>query len=100
LSEPGLRLRSQGWRYGDVKFRTVGLNGVQFGSTFSDTDWGWAAGGGLEWAFSGPWSVKFEYMHYDFGSDTAPAGVLGAGPARVGLTLDTVKAGVNYRFSM
>lgn len=89
-----------GAAYGDVKFRTVGLNGLQFGSTFGDTDWGWAAGGGLEWAFSGPWSVKFEYMHYDFGTDTAAAGVLGAGPARVGLTLDTVKAGVNYRFSM
>jgi outer membrane immunogenic protein len=90
-----------GGAYGDVKFRTVNIaNGAQFGSTFSDANWGWSAGGGLEWAFAGPWSAKFEYMHYDFGRDTAAAGVLGAGTARVGLTIDTVKAGVNYRFSM
>ena len=32
-----------------------------------DTRTGFTAGGGVDWAFSGPWSVNVEYDYYQFG---------------------------------
>jgi outer membrane immunogenic protein len=43
---------------------------VQFPSSASATMTGWAAGGGLEYAFLGNWSAKFEGMFYDLGTIT------------------------------
>jgi outer membrane immunogenic protein len=88
-----------GAAYADVNWTAVtNPGGVLFGTGFNGTDWGWAAGAGVEWAFAPKWSVKFEYMHYDFGRETAPPGAVGGGAARLGLSIDTAKAGVNYRF--
>jgi outer membrane immunogenic protein len=36
------------------------------GGSESKTSWGWAAGGGLEYAI-GHWLVRAEYLHYDLG---------------------------------
>jgi outer membrane immunogenic protein len=36
------------------------------GGSESKTQWGWAAGGGLEYAI-GHWLVRAEYLHYDLG---------------------------------
>jgi outer membrane immunogenic protein len=38
--------------------------------THSDTLWGWTAGAGLERRISADWSVRLEYQHFDFGTDT------------------------------
>ena len=66
---------------------------------YSNDRWGYAAGAGIEWGFAPNWSAKVEYMHYGFDTDRAPAASLGAGTAALKLDIDTVKAGVNYRFN-
>jgi outer membrane immunogenic protein len=43
----------------------VGNSGV------SNTQLGWAAGGGVEWMFASSWSAKAEYLYYDLGSTNA-----------------------------
>ncbi len=53
---------------------------------------GWVAGVGAEYAFRNNWSAKIEYNHFGFGSDS---GIFFTGNS---VTVDTVKAGVNYRF--
>jgi len=53
---------------------------------------GWMVGVGTEYAFRNNWSAKIEYNHLDFGGD---AGTFITGNS---VTVDTVKAGVNYRF--
>jgi outer membrane immunogenic protein len=69
----------------------------------SNSNVGWALGGGVEYAFSNAWSVKLEYLHVDLGSKTRSVGVIGAATAR-GFDVsgdnkfDVVRAGVNFRF--
>jgi outer membrane immunogenic protein len=60
----------------------------------SESTWlsGWTAGAGIEYAFLPNLSVKIEYLHYGFGSEDflgLPTG---------NLDVDTIKAGINYRF--
>jgi outer membrane immunogenic protein len=63
------------------------------GGAASASDWhnGYALGGGMEYAFTSNVSAKAEYLYTDLASkgDTA---------ARAGLTQNTVRMGVNYRF--
>jgi len=68
----------------------------------SKTLWGWAAGGGIEFA-NGPWSLKVDYLYYDLGKlnysvadPTLPAGVITASHRFSG---SVVRAGLNYRFN-
>jgi outer membrane immunogenic protein len=74
-----------------------------FGSVSdSFTRSGWVIGGGVEWAFWDNWSMKLEYLHYDFGSRNfngvfpvaAPVGFNFDAQTRV----DTIKFGINWRF--
>ena len=65
---------------------------------YSASRWGYAAGAGVEWGFMPNWSAKLEYMHYGFGTSTAPAATLGANSAALGLDVDTLKVGVNWHF--
>jgi outer membrane immunogenic protein len=37
-------------------------------AALSKTLWGWSAGGGVEYAVGGNWSIRAEYLHYDLGS--------------------------------
>ena len=78
-------------------------------ASLSQTKAGWTAGGGVEWAVSGPWSVKLEYLHLDFGSISGSSTNLTAFvppiafPANVfthsvNLRSDVVRVGLNYRF--
>jgi len=66
----------------------------------SETRTGWTVGGGLEWAFAGPWSAKVEFAYYDFGTRsvnlTDP--VFGVTPADIKQRIETVTVGINYRF--
>ncbi len=58
---------------------------------------GWTAGGGAEYKITPSWSLKAEYLHFDFGSETATlTGGAGVFPYKNELTVDTVKFGVNY----
>jgi len=63
---------------------------------------GWVLGVGVEYAFLGNWSAKLEYNYMDMGSKAVTLTTLGGlavTPANVDLTVQTIKAGINYRFN-
>ena len=72
---------------------------------------GWTLGGGVEWLLNPKWSVKIEYLHYDFGTNDSfsntlfctTAGACAAfGTWRTfdkDLTVDRVKLGINYHLT-
>ncbi len=77
----------------------------------SDMLWGWTVGGGIEYALSPAWSVKIEYLHFDFGSTSfrhdGTYNIVGTpwhstlkGDVNMSPTVDSVKLGVNYRLDM
>lgn len=61
---------------------------------------GWVVGAGIEYAITGNWSLKTEYLYVNFDRDTLFATALG--PATLNLDVETdvhiVRAGLNYRF--
>jgi outer membrane immunogenic protein len=73
----------------------------------SSTTTGWALGAGLEYAVDAKWTVRAEYLHLDFGSQTtttanaATAGnLVGASlTSRSSLTADIGRVGVNLKFN-
>jgi outer membrane immunogenic protein len=78
-----------------------GVAPFAFSGNFSDTRIGPTLGGGLEYAFTTNWSVKFEYLHYWFDSSTAPPGTLsGANSTKLTNYVDTAQIGLNYKFSI
>ena len=80
-----------GAAFGDVKMSpNTGVNETK-------TKIGWALGGGVEYAFSGPWSAKIEYLYVDLGKSSCSAASCGIS-TDVGFTSNLVRAGVNYRF--
>ncbi len=81
-----------GLAVGDIKATVPGFAGVD------KTNAGWTAGGGLEFALSGPWTVKAEYLYVDLGK--AGCSVACGLPAgnNVSLTTNVVRGGINYRF--
>jgi len=70
----------------------------------TDTRWGWMAGLGWEYAFTNNWSAKLEYDHLGFGRkrETVQGVFASSGPFDYDIlqTVDLVKAGINYRFSL
>ncbi|ATQ68399.1 MULTISPECIES: outer membrane protein [Methylosinus] len=82
-------------------------------SQFAQTRVGWAAGGGVEWAFRGNWSAKLEYLYYDLGGVRSSGALAfdtnaapGPGSGGVGLVAvesrsrfngHVLRAGLNYR---
>ena len=80
--------------------------------TSSSGGWntGWTAGGGIEWAFAGPWSLKLEYDYIKLSSNSftvpnpSPLGLVAPGvlPGDVFTTgsrnIQTALFGINYRF--
>ena len=80
-------------------FTTGGYAGGNVERTFgatSTSDWhnGYALGGGMEYAITNNVSAKAEYLYTDLSSKTDAASL----PSRAGLTQNTVRMGVNYRF--
>jgi outer membrane immunogenic protein len=76
--------------------------GVCFGDSASTVRVGWTVGGGLEYALSGSWTVKAEYLYYDLGSigrtivePTDPTDFLVTNTHVRG---NIARLGVNYRF--
>jgi outer membrane immunogenic protein len=96
-----------GLAYADVKHagfgRTVDAEdeGAAFGSN-SATKWGYAIGAGLEYALTGNWSVKGEYLYVGL-SDTKYALTDVEDGAAMALVKEhndfsTLRLGLNYRF--
>ena len=67
------------------------------GTSSTDTATGWTIGGGLEYAFLGPWSAKLEYLYADLGTATCGASICGL-ETDIKPKLNIVRAGLNYRF--
>lgn len=79
------------------------LNNTFKGSYYSGADnfsnsqtlWGWTAGGGVEQMFSRGWSLKAEYLHFDFGDKTFNTFSSGY-RLSYAPTADTLTVGLNY----
>jgi outer membrane immunogenic protein len=77
-----------GLAWADSKATLVGVSDSQ-------TNVGWAAGAGIEYAFAPNWTAKIEYMHADYGSDDYHI----LPTTSIDYKTDTVKVGVNYLFN-
>ena len=71
---------------------------------------GWTVGGGVEWLLNPNWSVKLEYLYYDFGLNDNNWNATFCNDGRCNtignwrlfdhdLTVNTVKLGVNYHLT-
>jgi outer membrane immunogenic protein len=67
------------------------------GPSDAQTKTGWTAGGGVEYAFTGPWSAKVEYLYADLGKATCGTASCGA-LTNVTFKTSIVRGGINYRF--
>ena len=90
-----------GLAFANEKFKLV--DPVDGSGSLSKTVTGWTAGVGVEWAFSDNWSLKAEYLHFDFGKNAFAAVTTSSGRGffaqrRVSLTDEVVRIGLNYRF--
>jgi outer membrane immunogenic protein len=101
-----------GFAFGERKFNQsiVQLNFpfVETGAS-SSTKAGWVLGAGLEHALNEEWSLRLQYLHVDFRSESGDsAGVCPApfvadcavytGSHKVDFAIDSVTAGITYRF--
>ena len=75
-----------GAAFGDIKTSISGI-----GSNTEDRA-GWTGGGGVEYAFNGPWSAKLEYLYVDLGRGAPIAG------SDASFHTNLIRAGLNYRF--
>lgn len=78
---------------------------VSCSATGTETDPGWTAGVGLQWAFAEHWSAGIEYDHYGFGNHSVtliasgPLTGTGSAPITVSQNIDVVKFTLDYRFN-
>jgi outer membrane immunogenic protein len=80
-----------GAAFGDVKLQGTGI------TAHSDTQVGWTAGVGIEYAFLNNWTAKLEYLYADLGSVNCPAANCIV-PIEASLQLNIVRGGFNYKF--
>lgn len=65
----------------------------------SNTDWGWALGGGFEWAFADDWTLRAEYLFISLDNGGIFLTPSGAGVLNWhGVDLHTIRAALNFRF--
>jgi outer membrane immunogenic protein len=94
--------------YGYTQNNIAGGGATAVAASDAATQFGWTAGGGLEWGF-GAWSLKGEYLYYDLGSHSLTAacssvigGCTGVAPtvfsARFRDNGSIARVGLNYRF--
>ena len=99
---PVLLYGTGGLGYANTRFSALtvvgGLPALGATGSYTTDRWGFAAGAGIEYGFTPNWSAKLEYMHYGFGTVTAPVGTLDPSPVATRLRVDTVKVGINYRW--
>lgn len=80
-----------GAAFGDIRANAGGFSGT------TQTQFGWTAGGGLEYGFLPGWSAKLEYLYADLGTVECPATSCGT-VIDTTLKLNIVRAGLNYKF--
>jgi outer membrane immunogenic protein len=93
-------------RFDNVNFsRNTANNTILQVTSGNENRSGWTIGGGLEYAFSGNWSVKGEYNFVDFGNERVTRTGLNYGTGEHvtrfrehDTTVQMVKFGINYRF--
>jgi len=78
-----------GAAFGDVKATQAGIGSV------SNTNVGWTAGAGVEWAAISNWTAKIEYLYVDLGNASC-ASCLPV--SNVDFRTHLVRAGLNFRF--
>ena len=95
-----------GWAYFDGEASQVTTK-TGYAPTGTGSFDGWVLGGGIEHKLSANWSIKAEYLHFDFGSENGyQTATIADPPTPVGyrfnnyhdLEVDTVKVGINYFF--
>lgn len=90
-----------GFAYGSVETNATATAGPLVAAFSSkETRTGWTVGGGIEVGLSANWSVKGEYLYVDLGSARNTWNVVGI-PAIYNdshITMNVVRAGLNYRF--
>lgn len=73
-----------------------------YNKTVSETVDGWVYGGGVEAAISKNWSLRAEYLRYEFDEQDYELGSSANGTVLGAKTLehevDVVRVGVNYKF--
>jgi len=73
--------------------------------TSSNTEFGWTAGAGIEYALAQNWTAKVEYLFVDFANGSFGIPAMGgpapfpATTAAISLNENIVRAGVNYKFN-
>lgn len=75
-----------GAAFGSVENSVTGLGSSR------ETKFGYALGGGVEAALSGPWTAKVEYMYVDLGNGPTVGGFDSKFHTNI------IRAGLNYRF--
>ena len=97
-----------GLAWADVDYSVAALDagGNHVNITSNDVEFGYAVGGGAEFAINEAWSVKAEYQFIGLGSEDLTGKVRDAGGALNGVTANTVmtpsfhtvRVGVNWQF--
>lgn len=87
----------------NTNFIPGGAGTEQYPTSTGSTMVGWTAGGGIEYALSGSWTIKAEYLYMDLGSESAIAPPsLYNPPYQMGYDWQTkaniFRVGMNYKF--
>jgi outer membrane immunogenic protein len=80
-----------GLAVGNMQTKLGGIDAVD------NTNVGWTAGAGVEFAVNNNWSLKAEYLYVDLGSFNCGV-ACGGVPNEVSFTSHIGRAGINYRF--
>ncbi len=100
---PALFYVKGGWAYLDAKLSVGGfdVNGNPWSTNCSGLD-GYTIGGGIEYMFAPSWSVKAEYLYFDFGKNNSSwydANLNYNWNFDRELTVNTFKVGINYHLN-
>jgi outer membrane immunogenic protein len=88
-----------GLAFADIRNEASAMSGGAIDSSdytsIDEVRAGWAAGGGIEYAFQRDWSMKVEYLYMDFGDDRS-TNIDGDSYIHDN-SIHTVKVGLNYK---
>jgi outer membrane immunogenic protein len=75
------------------------LGGTQFGEDLEHRESGWTVGLGAEYPLGPQWTMKFDYLHYEFDGVESPNAFpfWGIGRDHFETDVDTIRAGINFR---
>jgi outer membrane immunogenic protein len=97
---------SGGFAYGNVRstldiIASETVNGVTRtaadSGSHTETRGGWAAGGGINYAFTPNWIVGVDYLHYDLGHTSVVTSAVGFAASQ-NVAGDIVRGVINYKF--